>query len=56
MGRCNTKKLINYDELSDPDSKGMIITIGDEQLNLFIIKKDKQISVYENSCPHTPGR
>jgi len=49
------KKIFNYDEIQDPGSRGLIITINDTQLNLFIIKKDKQIFIYENSCPHTLG-
>ena len=49
------KKLISYDELPDPGSKGLIITINDKQLSLFIVQKDKQVFVYENSCPHTLG-
>lgn len=48
-------KLLNYDELQDPGSKGLIITIDGMQLNIFIVKKDGRIFVYENSCPHTSG-
>lgn len=49
------KKIISYDELHDPGSKGLIITIDNTQLSLFVVKRDKQIFVYENSCPHTLG-
>ena len=54
MSKLNTK-LLSYDELQDPGSKGLVIEIKDSQLNLFVIKKDSQIFVYENSCPHTLG-
>ncbi len=48
-------KLFNYDELSDPGSKGLIITINGTELSLFAVKKDRKIFIYENSCPHTFG-
>jgi len=54
MSKLQTK-LLSYDELQDPGSKGLVIETKDSQLNLFIIKKDNQIFVYENSCPHTSG-
>ena len=54
MSKLQTK-LLSYDELQDPGSKGLIIKTKDFQLNLFVVKKDNQIYVYENSCPHTSG-
>lgn len=42
-------------EITDPGSKGLSIDLGDEKLELFIIKKDSSIHVYKNSCPHTKG-
>ena len=49
------KKLCSYDELQDPGSKGLNITINDRELRLFIVKNNKKIFIYENSCPHTLG-
>ncbi len=49
------KKLACLDEISDPGSKGISLDHKDTKLELFIIKKDSQISVYKNSCPHTQG-
>ena len=49
------KGLCAYDELPNPGSKGLTITIDDVPLNIFIVKKTKIIFVYENSCPHTLG-
>ena len=54
MSKLQTK-LLSYDELQDPGSKGLVIETKDSQLNLFVVKKDDQIFVYENSCPHTSG-
>lgn len=42
-------------EISDPGSKGLNIDLEDTKLELFIIKKDSQINVYKNTCPHTHG-
>ncbi|MCZ6566622.1 MAG: Rieske (2Fe-2S) protein [Gammaproteobacteria bacterium] len=49
------KKLISYDELHNLDSKGLTVIVEEMQLTIFVVKKDKQIFVYENSCPHTQG-
>lgn len=42
-------------EIADPGSKGLSISIEGTKLELFIVKKDSNITVYENSCPHTQG-
>ena len=47
------KKICDYDELPDPGSKG--INIDSLDLNIFVVKENQQIFVYENSCPHTSG-
>lgn len=47
--------LASLGEISDPGSKGLNIDLEDGKLALFIIKKDSQINVYKNSCPHTQG-
>ena len=49
------KKLCSYDELQDPGSKGLNIKVNGTELRLFIVKKNKDIFIYENSCPHTLG-
>lgn len=54
MGKLKTK-LIGYDELPDPSSKGFRITIGSNEISLFLIRKNNDIFIYENSCPHTLG-
>ena len=43
------------DEIVDPGSKGLCISIEGEMLELFIVKKASKIFVYKNSCPHTHG-
>jgi len=47
--------LANVNEISDPGCKGLSIERNGTKLELFIVQKDSQISVYENSCPHTQG-
>ena len=42
-------------ELADPSSKGVSIVLNGTELNLFIVKKESQITVFENACPHTQG-
>ena len=46
-------KICDYDELPDPGSKG--INLDSVNLNLFVVKNNKEIFVYKNSCPHTLG-
>ena len=43
------------DEINDPGSKGLSIEHNGQTLDFFIVKKDSQISVYKNTCPHTQG-
>lgn len=47
--------ITTVDQIADPGSKGFSIDRVDTKLELFIIKKDSQINVYKNSCPHTQG-
>ena len=47
--------IATVDEIADPGSKGLCISIEGEMLELFIVKKASKIFVYENSCPHTHG-
>ena len=47
--------IATVDEITNPGSKGLSINLDDTKLELFIIKKDSQINVYKNSCPHTQG-
>ncbi len=47
------KKLFRYDELPDPSSKGIIITYKNVEKNIIVVKKNKRIFIYKNSCPHT---
>ena len=43
------------DEISDPGSKGLSLDMNGTTLDVFIVKKDSQLSVYKNTCPHTQG-
>ncbi len=42
-------------DIADPGSKGLSVSIEGTKLELFIVKKNASIAVYENSCPHTSG-
>ena len=48
-------KLCSYDDLPDPGSKGICVSINNTERNVFIVKKNATIFLYENSCPHTLG-
>ena len=54
MSKLRTK-MISYDELPDPSSKGFVISTTSIELNIFLVRKNNKIFVYENSCPHTSG-
>jgi nitrite reductase/ring-hydroxylating ferredoxin subunit len=55
MSNSKSHKLISINDIPDPGSKGLKVDAGQSQINLFVVKKDGQISVFENSCPHTLG-
>lgn len=48
-------QLCHYDEIPDPGSKGLIVEAHDTLTRVFVVKKDKQVYAYQNSCPHTHG-
>lgn len=45
--------LCNLEEIPDNDSKGFTIKYGDGNLQIFVIRRDKQLYGYINRCPHT---
>lgn len=47
--------IASVDEIADPGSKGISLDHKDTKYEMFIVKKDSKIVVYENSCPHTLG-
>lgn len=47
--------LANLNEIDDPGCKGLSIEHDGAKLDLFVVKKDSQVSVFKNSCPHTQG-
>lgn len=49
------KQLCNYDEIPDPGSKGLLVEARGTWISIFIVKKNKKVYTYENSCPHTQG-
>ena len=49
------KQLCSYDEIPDPGSKGLFIEIYGTRISILVVKKNKKVYAYENSCPHTGG-
>ena len=47
--------LVGLYDIADPGSKGISIEHQGIKSELFVVKKDAKIAVYENSCPHTLG-
>jgi nitrite reductase/ring-hydroxylating ferredoxin subunit len=45
--------LCRVDELQDPGSRGVTLQQGDDQLDLFVVRKGAVVSAYLNRCPHT---
>jgi len=40
-------------DIPDGGSKGFVIKTGEYSLEIFIVRKDKQVYGYLNRCPHT---
>ncbi|MDH5483971.1 MAG: Rieske (2Fe-2S) protein [Gammaproteobacteria bacterium] len=45
-------KLCHINDIEDPGSKGFELTINQQPLNIFIVKKDDRVFGYINQCPH----
>jgi nitrite reductase/ring-hydroxylating ferredoxin subunit len=45
--------LCREDELSDPGSRGFSLVLGEEVLELLVVKREGRIRAYRNRCPHT---
>ena len=48
-------QLCHYDDIPDPGSKGLIVEHHNVLTRVLVVKKDRQVYAYENSCPHTRG-
>ena len=45
--------LCPLDDLSDPGSKGpFLVTLEDEETEIFLTRKDGEVRAYLNVCPH----
>ena len=42
-------------ELSDPDSRGLMLRVDEQLHDVFIVRVGQQVFAYLNSCPHTGG-
>ena len=47
-----SKKLCHINDIDDPGSMGFETRLNNQELSLFIVKKDGQVYGYENKCPH----
>lgn len=45
----------HLDELSDPDSRGLMLRVDEQLHDVFIVRLGQQVFAYLNSCPHTGG-
>lgn len=46
-------RLCRLDELPDPGSRGMSLTLGERQYDIFLVRRAEQVYGYLNRCPHT---
>lgn len=47
-----THRLCAVSDIPDDDSRGFTVSKGEDDLQLFGVKKDGVIAVFVNSCPH----
>jgi len=40
-------------EIPSPGSKGVSARIGGQPAELFLVRRDREVYAYRNSCPHT---
>ena len=45
--------LCTLDELQEPGSKGVSITLDSRNYDLFVVRHSGDVRAYLNSCPHT---
>jgi nitrite reductase/ring-hydroxylating ferredoxin subunit len=51
---CQTV-VCKLDELQDPDSRGLTLSLNEQMYDVFIVRRGQQVFAYLNSCPHTGG-
>ena len=49
------KKLCNISDIDDGDSAAFTIDVGGKPKMVLAVRKDDNVFVYLNSCPHTGG-
>jgi nitrite reductase/ring-hydroxylating ferredoxin subunit len=45
----------HLDELHDPGSRGLTLSLNKQMLDVFIVRRGMQVFAYLNNCPHTGG-
>ncbi len=45
--------LCRMDELPDPGSRGFTLALGEEVLELLLVRREGEVHAYRNRCPHT---
>ena len=45
----------HLDELPDPGSRGLTLSLNEQMLDVLIVRRGEQVFAYLNKCPHTGG-
>lgn len=54
-GKPENIVICSLEELQDPGCRGMTVTYGGQQQDIFIVRQGDAVYGYLNSCPHTGG-
>lgn len=44
--------LCQFDDIPDGESRGFEVTVEDEEIELFVVRKGNSVFGYLNDCPH----
>jgi nitrite reductase/ring-hydroxylating ferredoxin subunit len=55
MTRVCQAVICKLDELQDPDSRGLTLSLNEQLYDVFIVRQGQQVFAYLNRCPHTGG-
>jgi nitrite reductase/ring-hydroxylating ferredoxin subunit len=47
-----SERLCRLDEIPDGESRGFEITVGEDEVEIFVVRKGDDIYGYLNDCPH----
>jgi naringenin degradation protein FdeD len=55
MTAAHRTVVCRFDELLDPECRGLTLYLNEQLHDVFIVRKGQQVYAYLNSCPHTGG-